>query len=50
MSNKKQVYLFQWGYVINFNENELITEKEIKDINRPRRRHKDKNKKYGVFQ
>ena len=28
----------------------MIIEKHIKDINRPRRKHRDKYKKYGVFQ
>ena len=45
--SKKQVFLFQWDYMINCNENEngngKIDHINEKDMNRPRRRHREIN-------
>ena len=42
------MWLFQWGYMINCNENENNNEKIDHIINRPRRRNGHKYIKYSM--
>ena len=50
--SKKQVFLSQWDYIVNCNENNNEKNDHINKtkINHPRPKHRDRYKKYSMSQ
>ena len=51
--SKKQVCLYQWDYIINYNEKKKKNDDSkivhVNETYRPSHRHRDKYRKYDVF-